>query len=139
MKKTFIILLVAFCFQNSFCQDEPEVIRVRKEVSEDTIFMYVEIMPSFPGGDSALFAFLAKRIVYPDSLKIKGVTGKVYCQFVVEKDGTITNIEIRRSPHIGFNPTVLNAMKNMPKWKTGLQMGKAVRVRFVLPIHFNLR
>ena len=139
MKKLFIILLGFLCFQQSFSQDKPEAIKVRKEAIEEPIFIVVEIMPSFPGGDSALFAFLADEIVYPDSLKIKEVQGKVYCKFVVEKDGTISNIEIMRSPHLEFNETVLNAVRKMPKWETGLQMGKAVRVYFILPINFKLK
>ena len=139
MKKVFTILLVAFCFQNSFSQTEPEVIKVRKEVNEEKIIFVSEIMPSYPGGDSAMFAYIGTQIKYPDSIKEKGVTGKVYCEFVVEKDGTVTNEKIVRSVHPAFDSTVLNAMRNMPKWNPGMQLGKPVRVKMVLPFNFTAR
>ena len=139
MKKLILLLLASFCFHTSFSQDEPDVIKVRKKAVVEEIFTLSEPNPSYPGGDSALFAFLAQQIVYPDSLKAKGVQGKVYCQFVVEKNGELTEIKIIRSPHPGFNPTVLQAMRNMPKWNPGMQLGKPVRVRFVIPIQFHVR
>lgn len=139
MKKLFIILLGFLCFQQSFSQDEPEVIKVRKATIEEPIINIVEEMPSFPGGDSALFSFLARQIVYPDSLKAKGVQGKVYCEFIIEKDGSITNEKIIRSQHPAFDPTILNTMRNMPKWNPGMQLGKPVRVKMVLPFNFTAR
>ena len=136
MKKVFIILLGFFCFHNSFSQNKPEV---RKEVVEEAIFAVTEINPSYLGGEEAMFKYIAKNMTYPDSLKEKGIDKKVYCLFVVEKDGTITNEKIVRSPHPDFDTVVLKAVKNIPKWNPELQRGKAVRVRFVLPINFSVK
>ena len=139
MKKTCIILAGIFCFHNSSSQTEPKIIKVRKEAVVDEIFTVTEINPTYPGGEEAMFKYIAKNITYPDSLKDKDIYGKVYCQFIIEKDGTISDAKIVRSPHPGFDPVVLKAVINMPKWNPGMQRGKAVRVRYILPVNFNLR
>lgn len=137
MKKAFIILLVAFCFQNSFSQDESGVIKVRKELNNEPILITSEIIASFPGGDSAMQAYLAKTIIYPEDLKNRNIKGRVYCQFIVEKDGSISNEKIIRSSHKEFNNPILDAIRSMPKWSPGIQSGKSARVEFVIPVIFE--
>ncbi len=113
--------------------DEPEAPKVEK------IFTVVEKNPSFPGGEEKLFEYLGKTISYPQMAKEAGVKGKVYVQFVVEKDGSITDIKIIRGIGSGCDDEAKKAVKNMPKWEPGEQRGKPVRVRFVLPVNFSLR
>jgi protein TonB len=139
MKKVLIILIGFFCIKNSFSQDELQVIKVRKEIKIDSIYCIAGVMPEFKGGDSHLYKFLGKNISYPDSLKLKGVTGKVYCKFVVEKDGSISNVEIIRSPNSAFSEIVKNTILRMPNWKPGMSEEKKVRVQCVVPVSFNLR
>ena len=139
MKQVFTILLGAFCFQTIFSQDQPGVITVRKERKIDSLFCIAPIMPSFKGGDSQFMSFLNKNINYPDSLREKGVTGKVYCKFVIETDGSISNIEIIRSPNPAFSEIVKNAILRIPNWNPGMQEGKKVRVQFVVPVSFKIK
>jgi TonB family protein len=103
------------------------------------IYDMPEIMPEFIGGADALDEFIKKNIKYPAEAKEKGIQGKVYIQFVVEKDGSVTNVIVRR----GANNALLDAeamrvVKLMPAWKPGTMRGKKVRVRYTLPITFSL-
>jgi len=91
------------------------------------------------GGEEKLFEYLGKSISYPQMAKEAGVKGKVYVQFVVEKNGAITDIKIIRGIGSGCDEEAKKAVKNMPKWEPGEQRGKPVRVRFVLPVNFSLR
>ena len=113
--------------------DEPVAPKVEQ------IFTVVEKNPSFPGGEEKLFEYLGKSISYPQMAKEAGVKGKVYVQFVVEKNGAITDIKIIRGIGSGCDEEAKKAVKNMPKWEPGEQRGKPVRVRFVLPVNFSLR
>nr|NQU92865.1 energy transducer TonB [Bacteroidota bacterium] len=98
-----------------------------------------EVEPSFPGGESARIQFLRDNVKYPQSAREMFIQGIVYLRFVVEPDGSITNIEIARG--IGFvcDQEALRVMSLMPKWYPGMQNDKAVRVQFTMPIRFVLK
>ena len=107
---------------------------------ETKIFEVVEQMPSFPGGQAALFEFLSKNIRYPVVAEENGIQGRVICQFVVNKDGSIVDVEVVRSGgDASLDKEAVRVIKSMPKWKPGKQRGKAVRVKYTVPVNFRLQ
>ncbi len=106
---------------------------------DDVVFMVVEKMPQYPGGDNALFKFLANNIKYPVKAQEKGIQGRVICQFVVNKDGSIDDVEVLRSVDPLLDAEAIRIIKAMPVWTPGTQKGEAVRVKYVLPINFRLQ
>jgi periplasmic protein TonB len=104
-----------------------------------TVFAFVEVMPEFPGGDKALMSFIAHNVDYPQMERDNGIQGKVLTAFTVNEDGSISDIQIMRSPSIGFNKEVTRVLKKMPAFKPGMQAGRAVKVRFNLPVAFTLK
>lgn len=111
---------------------------VVEEVDEDRIFEVAEQNPQFPGGDDALLAWLGKNIKYPQICQEQGVQGRVYASFVVNKDGSIVDIKIMRSPDPAMSKEAERVLKIMPRWVPGKQGGKPVRVKFSVPIMFRL-
>lgn len=111
-----------------------------EEEEEEVVFVVVESMPEFPGGQQALFKYLGDNVKYPVIAQENGIQGRVICQFVVNKDGSIVDIEVVRS---GGDPSLdkeaVRVIKSMPKWKPGKQRGKPVRVKFTLPVNFKLQ
>ena len=111
-----------------------------EEEEEEVIFVVVESMPEFPGGQQALFKYINENVKYPVIAQENGIQGRVICQFVVNKDGSIVDIEVVRS---GGDPSLdkeaIRVIKSMPKWKPGKQRGKPVRVKFTLPVNFKLQ
>ncbi len=103
------------------------------------IFTIVEEQPSFPGGDEARIRFLSENIKYPESAKEISIQGRVYVTFVVETDGSISNITILRGIGGGCDEEAVRVVSMMPRWEPGRQRGKAVRVQFNLPIKFTLQ
>lgn len=109
-----------------------------EEVDDSTPFVIVEQQPEFPGGQSALMAYLSKSIKYPPFAAENGIQGRTTLSFTVEKDGSISNIEVMRSPAEELSKEAVRVVQAMPKWKPGKQRGKAVRVKYVLPVTFRL-
>ena len=107
-------------------------------VDIDEVYITPEKMPEFPGGEEALDEFLAKNIKYPQAAKDSNVQGKVYVQFVVERDGSTTNFKVLRDLGGGCGDEALRVVKMMPKWKPGEIRGKKVRVQYVLPVKYEL-
>lgn len=110
-----------------------------KPIAEETPFIVVEKMPEFPGGMNGLQEFLAKHTEYPEEAKETGIQGTVYLYFVVEKDGSISNIKTLRGIGGGCNEAAERVLNLMPKWKPGNQFGKPVRVSFNVPVIFKLQ
>jgi len=104
---------------------------------EEQIYLVVEQSPEFQG-DMTLNEYLAANIVYPRLAKESGITGTVYVQFVVEADGSISNVKLARGIGGDCDEEAIRVVKNMPRWKPGKQNGRAVRVSFTLPIKFLL-
>ena len=112
----------------------------REEVEENVVFKVVETMPSFPGGDAALMKFISDNVRYPAIAQENGIQGRAICQFTVEKDGSITDIQILRSAgDETLDKEAKRVIKSMPKWSPGKQRGKAVRVSYTIPINFRLQ
>lgn len=109
------------------------------EEAEDEIFMVVEKQPEFPGGMSALMKFLSSNINYPVIAQENGIQGRVICNFVVEKNGSITDVQVVRGVDPSLDKEAVRVIKDMPKWAPGQQRGKSVRVRFTLPVVFRLQ
>lgn len=104
----------------------------------DSIQPFVEVMPEFPGGMNAMITYLSKTIVYPKFERFNGITGKVILTFIVEKDGSISTIEVIKPATDGLNQESIRVLKGMPHWKPGYSNGEPVRVKMTLPIKFDL-
>lgn len=118
-----------------FTQDPPPV---KKEETEEVIFVVVENQPEFPGGQAAMMKFLADSIQYPKIAVENGIQGRVICNFVVMKDGSVSDVQIVRGVDPVIDKEAVRVLKLMPNWKPGTQRGKAVNVRYTLPVVFSL-
>ena len=111
-----------------------------EEEEEEVIFMVVETMPEFPGGQQALFKYLGENVKYPVIAQENGIQGRVICQFVVNKDGSIVDVVVvRSSGEPSLDKEALRVINSMPKWKPGKQRGKPVRVKYTVPVNFRLQ
>lgn len=115
----------------------PEI--VEEEVVEQEIFQIVEEMPAFPGGEGKLMEYVAKNIKYPQIARETGIQGRVFVGFVVEPDGSISNVKLLRGIGGGCDEEAMRVIKSLPKWKPGKQRGKAVRVSYQIPVFFKLQ
>lgn len=109
-----------------------------KAVAIDSVMQIPEEMPKFPGGDKALIEFLQKNVKYPVEAQKKGVEGRVVVSFVVEKDGSLTEIKTVKSVDPLLDEEAVRVVSAMPKWEPGKQKGKPVRVKYNVPISFKL-
>jgi len=110
-----------------------------EEIVEAEIFTVVEAMPEFPGGMGKLMNYLATNIKYPPLAKESGIQGRVFINFVVEPDGSISNVKVLRGIGGGCDEEAIRVVEAMPKWKPGMQRGKPVRVSYNLPVKFTLQ
>ena len=110
----------------------------KPEVS-NKVFDVVEEMPSFPGGTGALMSFLNSNIKYPVVAQENGVQGRVIVGFVVERDGSITDVKVMRSVDPSLDREAQRVVRAMPRWKPGKQNGSAVRVKYTVPVVFRLQ
>ena len=110
-----------------------------EEVVEQEIFQIVEEMPAYPGGDQKLMEYIAKNIKYPQIARESSIQGRVFVNFVVEPDGSVTNVKVLRGIGGGCDEEAMRVIKSMPKWKPGKQRGKAVRVSYQIPVMFKLQ
>lgn len=99
----------------------------------------VQEQPDFPGGMAQMYAYLKKTTKYPDMEFEAGIQGKVYVEFVVDKDGSVEEVKIKRGVSPGLDKEALRAVKSMPKWSPGKMNGKAVKCRFTIPVDFKLQ
>jgi protein TonB len=109
------------------------------EEEDNVVFQVVETMPAFPGGDQALFKFLGENVKYPVIAQENGIQGRVICQFVVNKDGSIVDVEVVRPVDPSLDKEAIRVIKSMPNWSPGKQRGKSVRVKYTLPVNFKLQ
>jgi len=112
--------------------DEPDL-------SEDIIVDFAEVMPEFPGGAEALLAYIASNIKYPTYAKEINIQGRVFIEFIVEKDGSVTNATILKDIGYGCGDEAVRVVETLPNWAPGKQGGKNVRVRYRLPVKFKLQ
>ena len=106
---------------------------------ENQIFVFVEEYPEFPNGEENLYKYLGSNIKYPHDALENGIQGTVVVKFVVEKDGSISNVKAVRKIGGGCDEEAVRVVKRMPRWKPGKQSGKPVRTEFTLPIQFKLK
>lgn len=126
-RKTFIIL------------EYNESTRALADLSnQDNVFTVVEKSASFPDGMTGLFNFIANEINYPGEARSAGIEGKVFVEFIVEPDGSISNVSVKKGVHASIDAEAVRVMNLSPKWNPGMQKGVAVRQKLVLPINFNL-
>ncbi|MDX2415314.1 MAG: energy transducer TonB [Bacteroidales bacterium] len=139
--KTTITIFISLLFLIQACAVKKimnETIINSPETSEP-IFVVVEDMPSFQGGDINSFKeWVQERVVYPKSLLRMKVEGKVFVMFIVEPDGTVSDVNIMRGLHPKLDEETIRVVKSSPPWKPGLQRGAAVRVRFSITTEYTL-
>ena len=118
----------------------PPVEVKEEEEPEDVIFYVVESMPEFPGGNAAMYKYIGENLKYPVIAQENGIQGKVICQFTINKDGSLVDIEVVRSAgDASLDKEAMRVIKSMPKWKPGKQRNQPVRVKFTLPVTFKLQ
>ena len=128
-------------------EDQAEFVEIQDDVpivveepeKEEEIFQVVEDDPQFPGGMAELMKFLQKNIKYPPVCQEQGIQGRVIVQFVVNTDGSIVDANVVKSVNPHLDKEALRVVGTMPKWQPGKQRGKAVRVRFTLPVNFRIQ
>jgi len=117
-----------------------EVIADEKPKEEETkVFEVVEQMPEFPGGQAALLKWISDNIKYPTIAEENGIQGRVVCTFVVERDGSVTDVQVARSIDPSLDKEAVRVLKKMPRWNPGKQNGSAVRVKYTVPVTFKLQ
>ncbi|PTN08326.1 energy transducer TonB [Mangrovibacterium marinum] len=124
---------------NTVIDVAPVIQQEAEEEEESEVFFIVENMPEFPGGELALRKFIANAIKYPVIAQENGIQGKVYVNFVVDKDGSVTQARIARGVDSSLDKEALRVVNSLPKWKPGMQRGKPVRVSYTVPISFVLQ
>jgi protein TonB len=117
---------------------ETPIVEEKKKEEPEIVFVVVEQAPEFPNGLAAMYKFLRDNIKYPTIAHENGISGTVYVGFVVSKDGTLRDIQIKRGIGGGCNEEAMRVINLMPKWNAGKQNGKAVSVAFTLPVKFHL-
>lgn len=117
----------------------PPAVVEEEEESANHIFTVVEKAPTFPGGDGALLKFINGTVKYPVVAAENGIQGRVYCEFVVDKDGKIKDAIVKRGVDPSLDKEALRVINAMPAWNPGEQRGKPVKVRFTVPITFKLQ
>ena len=131
------LLMVALLLGNSInvvaCNSEIDNITQQEE-----IYHLPDKMPKFKGGETGLAKFLKENVKYPNIARENGVQGRVLVEFIVEKNGSITNVKIIKGVEPNLNNEALRVVNMMPRWKPGKHNGKKVRVRYSMPIHFRL-
>lgn len=137
----FVSLTTIFLMVNNIgviAQSADKVNALPSEANDTVTHEVVEVMPEFPGGFGACMNFLARNMRYPKKAFIKGEEGRVIVQFVVNRNGNLSDISIVQSVSPSLDAEARRVIKSMPKWKPGTQNGKPVRVRFTLPLVFKL-
>ena len=136
-----MLLVVVVAPARANAQDKKgKTTQTRKDTAtDDKIYEVCEQMPIFEGGDAALMKYLTDSVKYPELAKKHGVQGRVVIGFIVEKDGSLTDVKVLRPVDIDLDAEVLRLVKGMPKWIPGRHNGQCVRVRHLLPIHICLQ
>ncbi|WP_455530917.1 energy transducer TonB [Segatella salivae] len=128
LKVALMMLVLLFSFMTSTAQTK----------KNDMVFDVVEVMPQYPGGQIAMMKYIMENIKYPKQAMKEGIQGRVTVRFIVEKDGSISDVKPVLSVHPLLNKEAVRVVESMPKWTPGKHNGKPVRVRFNLPVMFKL-
>lgn len=127
-----LLLTLSSCEKDDDDIDDPEPVT---EIVDET----VDQMASYPGGIPALMDFLNENIKYPEQAEREGIEGRVVAGFIVERDGSVSNIEILKSVHPLLDAEVVRVMSLMPNWIPGKQHGMPIRTRYSMPVTFRLQ
>lgn len=126
------------CFAKSDTAFDSSVFTIAEYQFDTTVFTVVEQPPEFPGGSGALTEYLLKNVRYPPEARKATTKNRVYTSFIVEVDGTLTNVRILRGLGYGCDEEAMRVIQRMSRWQPGKQSGRAVRVKYNLPIAFTL-
>ncbi|WP_231480251.1 energy transducer TonB [Prevotella sp. P6B4] len=119
--------------------DKVELIALAKKDQAAKVYDVVEEMPQFPGGSAALFEYLDKSKQYPEAARTNGIQGRVICSFIVEQDGSISDVKVFRGVDPSLDREAQRVILSMPRWISGKQNGEVVRVKYTLPVTFRLQ
>jgi protein TonB len=133
--KKFIIMALMSLFGLTTVSAQKTVVAKKNQ----QVFDVVEKMPEYPGGQAALFEYLQKNVKYPADAEKKKVEGRVLVTFVVNTDGSITDIEVVRKTFPSLDAEAVRVISGMPRWKPGEQKGQKVRVKYTVPLTFRLK
>lgn len=136
-----ILLVIVIAPASANAQDKRgKTTQTRKDTAtDDKVYEVCEQMPIFEGGDAALLKYLGENLKLPEEDQERGMQGRMVVGFIVEKDGSLTNVKVLRPVDIALDAEVLRVVKGMPKWIPGRHNGQRVRVRYLLPIHICLQ
>ena len=136
-----VLLVIVFAPARANAQDKKEkTTQTHKDTTtDDKVYEVCEQMPIFEGGDAALLKYLTDSVKYPELAKKHGVQGRVVIGFIVEKDGSLTDVKVLRHVDIALDAEALRVVKGMPKWIPGCQDEQLVRVRYNVPVSFRLK
>jgi protein TonB len=109
------------------------------EKTTDGAYKVVDVMPAFPGGDTAILHYISRNTKYPEQAKLNGIQGKVVARFMVMEDGSVANVTILQSANPVLDEESIRVVSSLPKFTPGLLNGKAVPVWFMIPIDFKLK
>ena len=109
------------------------------QLPQDSIYEIVEVMPVFPGGQTGMMKYLSDNIKYPEEAQEAGIEGRVFTRFVINEDGSVSDVEILRGVHPLLDAEAIRVVKTMPKWTPARQDGKTVKVKYALPLVFRLQ
>ena len=129
LKVALMMLVLLFSFMTSTAETK----------KNNMVYDVVEVMPQYPGGQTAMLKYIMENIKYPKQAMKEGIQGRVTVSFIVEKDGRVSNVRLLRSVQSALDKEAVRVVKSMPKWTPGKQNGKPVRVRFNLPVMFKLK
>ena len=138
MKKYLLLTLSVFLVNTVCAQVKPSVGNFCVDKYGGKSFYDHETMPQFPGGPTGLIKYLSERLVYPKLAEKNGIQGRVITSFVVNKDGSITDVKVVKSVDSLLDKEAVRVVSLMPKWIPGTLNGKAVRVKYHIPVTFRL-
>lgn len=124
--------------ENTTTAESKPIDTIGTNILDEEVFSVVEQMPSFPGGEAQMMAYISKNLKYPEIAYKSGIQGRVFVKFVVERDGSITNVVVQRGIGGGCDEEAVRVIQSMPKWNPGKQKGETVRVSYMVPIFFKL-
>jgi protein TonB len=137
MKKYLILLgLISFIAINGYAQVPTNNKTGETKETEEPLFVVVEDMPEFPGGQEGLQNYMQEHVVYPEIAKKDKIQGTVFINFTIAKDGNVKDAQVLRGVHPELDKEALRVINEMPKWKPGMQKGKPVNVSYNLPVRF---
>ena len=140
--KKFFLLLLSICFCAVMLAQSDGVNTTSNDTvvgDDDYICVYYETWPEFPGGQQEMFKYIQENLIYPKLALKKQIQGRSICQFIVEKDGSISHIQVvRSSGNKSLDRAAIRVIKTMPKWTPGRLQGKIVRTHYVIPVNFRI-